>query len=289
MRRTAIFLLCLVLVCSLAGCGQASTAPSTQQATVPTTTAEIEPPAPLSDEALIAALTEYIKEIWWECEVGVIPFTETLDRIRSGKTNGYLAITDEDAYYYMCAYYTSDEDDFDFPNVDDYTWVKFSSEAEITEYYDELTFMIGFQINGMQFCTNLKNDEEVSMEYCQRYKPVFADGFNTAVPLACDVCLLITGGRGPLYHIRNSSRHTSFANCVEVDGQFYIKQHVYTEYNETAPAHTSFYRDLESEWGDYYDALMNAMGSELYVETTSNADVYYGYISIEALKEIIRN
>lgn len=285
MKKSVIFLLCLVLVCTLMGCEQSDpTAMDSQPTTAPSADESLNAP----DEALIEALTAYIYNItayYYPVDYNI----GTVIRYARNSANTYFVITDNSSYYFACAYCISDHTEswYDYDCVDSYIWVRFDSETEITETYNGAQLVITFQVNQAQQCRNLKTDENADFGYCQQYKPTFTEGLNTADALTCDKMFITTQSAEPIYYIYDwtPDRYCTLY-CTEIEGQFYYRQYVGFQEVDTP----IYFFNLEYVFEDYYDALMAAMGSDVSTETNAYGDIYYyGFISIEDVAQIIRS
>lgn len=284
MKKSVIFLICLILVCTLMGCEQSDpTATDSQPSTAPSADEPINAP----DEALIETLTEYIHNILTEYDMADYNIGIAIDYAR-GNANAYFVVTDNDAYYYACAYCNSDhiESLYNYDCVDSYIWVRFDSEAEITETYNGSQLAIAFQVNQAQQCRNLKTDENADFGYCQRYKPTFTEGLNTADALTCDKMFIITRSTTPIYYIYDwTPDWYCTLYCTEIDGQFYYKQYVGQKYSDGS---ISYYQYLDYDFGEYCDALMESINAMPYQEMGDYGEIF-GFIGIKDIAQIIRN
>ena len=155
---------------------------------------------------------------------------------------------DSSDYYYVCGYYTDDhqaEAQF-YCCSKKYTWIIVENESEIPESYNNLKFIVAFQINKTASAIDIATGETVSteIEHYLEYSPKFVNGKNVAEKRYFDGTYICFTDPEDKYMFDCSEDYFHFTytlSCIELDGKWYI-----CIKND----------DLEVEFGQYYDALI---------------------------------
>ena len=127
-----------------------------------------------SQDALVCTLVEYLRDLLYEYDLADTSTAIKIDEIKNGKQALHVGF-DKSEYYFVCAYYNAEHDDESivYCCATDYTWVRFNDVNKISEKYDDLNFIAGFQINKASSVTDIitKDAKAPSMEHFQEYKP----------------------------------------------------------------------------------------------------------------------
>ena len=157
---------------------------------------------------------------------------------------------DSSDYYYVCGYYTDDhqaEAQF-YCCSKKYTWIIVENESEIPESYNNLKFIVAFQINKTLSAVNIATNSAVNtvIEHYMEYDPLFVDGINVAKKLQADFTYILFVNHDEFYKFDTTTdffHDTYTLSCIEIDGEWYLWYKVAAE-------------DIELHFGAYYDALV---------------------------------
>ncbi len=292
----SILLLCALLIACLSGCVFGSQTP---EPTEPVS--KYSNPTNLPEE-MLDAITEYLQTVYVEYLIGTCSFAERLNYLKSGTQ--WLHVTfDPSDFYYVCGYYNPDHkntenkafldesEDRHYCCSSAYTWVKFDSEKDISDSYNNKRFMVAFQINNAQSCRDIAPSAKVVPEFVhyQLYKPEFIDGINVAEPVAFDKTFIsfTKSEQSTLYYISDVRWHReSTLPCVGFQDDYYILIELYTEHSDG----TRSERDLQWQFAEYYDDIMQVMITDKYSVRYENGTVqHYGLIDIEDIANLVAN
>ncbi len=234
------------------------------------------------DEELVKELIDYLQQLCVEYDIGETSLSIKTDEIKKGAQPLQVKF-DPDKYYYVCAYHSPEcpEEDFLYCHADKYTWVGFSNEKNIAEYYNGVKLWAAFQINKTSLCIDLlPGDRNVpKIEHFQGYTPVFENGVNTTTRLEYkDTFIYLNSSDSDVVYMCSNHILHDFVSIpyIELDGKCYITQHLYTD----AP-YDGYERRIKWEFGDYYDILTEIMITDKYsVVNKSGRILYYGLFEI---------
>lgn len=243
---------------------------------------------------LVLSLIEYLN--WLDNKTSYdlpdVTIEDQINSIKSGKVQPLLLDFEPDNCYFVCGYYNCNEDHSDNGNyycASKYTWVKYESEKDIRDSYNDKAFIVSFQINKSSFSKNiLTGDEESkSAETIDLYKPEFVNGTNTSTYKSVDrTYIYLSSSESDIIYL--SSYKPNFLNeicCIRLENRYFIILALY-EVNVDGKRY-----DYDNSWnlGEYYDSMMEIMITEKYNEDmTDGRTCYYGLFNIdEFVKEII--
>ena len=253
-------------------------------------------------EDMLDALTEYLQTINMEFLIGSYSFAERLNYLKNGTQ--WLHVTfDPSDFYYVCGYYNPDHkntenkasldesEDRNYCCASAYTWVKFDSEKDICDTYGNSRIMVAFQINNAQSCRDIAPSTKAVPEFVhyQLYEPEFSDGINIAEPVAFNETFIsfTKSEQSTIYYISDIRFHrVRTVPCVCLEEDYYILVELYAEH----PDGTRSERDLQREFAEYYDDIMQVMITDKYSVLNENGTVrYYGLIDIEDIANLVEN
>lgn len=240
---------------------------------------------------LVYTLSEYWDNYFASVDTRSTSLSTKFDRIKTEKQALHVFF-DPSNYYYVCGYYNPTHS-YNERNccVWEYNWVKYESETEILEYYDDMKWRVVFQINKEASATDIVSGEAViaNVEYFQLYTPAFVDGVNTAA------CTLFEENYIYLHSPDSGILYDNYDNFYIQIHDNWTLPHVYFEgeyyisiYLDTVKPNQTFNAEerLSSSWivfvfGDYYDKIISVIDAEKYSTLCENGDVkYYGLISL---------
>ena len=241
------------------------------------------------DEKLVAELVEYLQGLSWEHEIGETSLSIKIDEIKNGAQPLQVKF-DPDKYYYVCAYYSPEcpEEEFLYCHADEYTWVGFSNEKNIQEYYNGVKLWAAFQINKTSLCIDLlPGDRKVpQIENFQGYFPVFENGVNTTSRSEYkNTFIYLNSSDSDVVYIGSNHILHDFVSIpyIELDGKCYIAQYLYT--GDPYPAYKT---QLKWEFGEYYDILTEIMITDKYTKVDkSGRTIYYGLFEINEFVDTV--
>lgn len=202
------------------------------------------------------------------------------------------------SYYFVCGYYncthkSANKIDCYYSCADKYTWVKFESEKDIKEFYNDTELVVAFQLNRSSFVTDiLSRDSKVSnMEHFQIYNPLFDNGLNTSAPITFDETFVYfdydySTDKSIVYY-STSVKYNDWNTlpCVRLDNRFYITRFLYKTYPDRDRVDGE---DRQTDFGEYYDDLIDKMQTDRYsVSYEDGSTTYYGTILIEDLVNVV--
>lgn len=240
----------------------------------------------LKDE-LILSLTEYFSEFHLHCDRVSLSFADKLDRCKNDFDPLLVKFSDE--CYYVAAYYEETHEDRDervsFCCASEYIWVGFERAEDVKNNWCGKELMGAFQINPGEFCVNIKTgSNDVIMEHFAFYKPEFVDGVALAPEIVFDNFFIylnweLETDKYIAYSSTNSALHEiNSLRCIELEGKYYVIQYHSTDWGGS--------RDLEQEYGDYYNLLMIILVDE-YPINENNKTKNYGLYKMEHIVKII--
>ena len=239
------------------------------------------------DEDLVEELVEYLQQLSWDYEIGETSLSIKIDAIKKGAQPLQLKFN-PDKYYYVCAYHLPEcpEEEFLYCHADEYTWVGFSNEKNIVEYYNDTKLCVAFQINKTDLCVDLlPSERNVSkVQHFQMYFPVFENGINTTPRSEYkDTFIYLNSSDSNVVYICSNHILHDFVSIpyIELDGKYYITRCLYT--GDPSPASKN---NLKWEFGEYYDILMEIMITDKYTEVNKSGNtMYYGLFEINEFVE----
>ena len=238
------------------------------------------------DEELVEALVDYLEDIGSDSSGPDTYFkmTDQIDQINRGAQPLQIEF-DPDKYYYVCAYYSPehlyDEKTFYCCSAE-YTWVGYSNEENIGEYYNDSKLLVVIQINKPKLCVDILSDgrEIPSVAYFQIYSPIFEDGVNTAESIAFD---------DKMIYLNSTDTPTVYIYAKHIIYDFSVMYYVkldsrnYIVYDHTAHVkNVANKEEFKNVFGNYYDQLIEIMITDKYYVTNSKGEkIYYGIFEIE--------
>ncbi len=296
----------LLLIFALVGCNNAPQTPTPTTSTEPPQTPPdtppeepdppVTPPNPPSDEAslhpdLIASMVEYLQQLGCMYDLYLPGFDGKIDLILKGETPFHVKF-DSANYYYACGYYESTHVEANryYCCADDYTWVRFENEADISETYNGQKLIVTLQVNKATVCQNILVGEpsNTTMEHYQLYKPEFQNGVNVASAKEFD---------SEFIFISDSEKNNLYCcddyvlfpgktfSCIELDRQCYLKEYLYTIRSDGTRDESA----LQMRFGRHYTALMEIVITDRYSITTENGSVkQYGLFELEAFASFLQ-
>ena len=247
-------------------------------------------PTVLGEESseLISALAEYLESRGWNYEIGETSFAIKIREIKEDGAQPLLVEFDPTNFYYVCGYYKNTEEDQGpfYRNVSDYVWLRYEKAEDIRETYRGLTCIAAFRLNPASSVADIRPEKEVppAFEHFAMVNPVFEKGYNTEIFDGFDepFIYLNSGDKSRVYYttIRNLREFRTF-DCIRLDGQLFIPVILY-HINSDGKRDD---RNLEREFDEYYDTLMDIMITGKYTETYAGSVIYYGLFSIEDFAE----
>lgn len=241
------------------------------------------------DEELMEALVDYLQNIMTNYEVPESSISMDIDKIKDGEQPLQLKF-DPEKYYYVCAYYSPEhlEEKYLYCCAEEYTWVGFSNEKNIAEYYNGVKLCAAFQINRTELCIDLlpSNRKVPKVENFQLYTPVFEDGVNIAsvIEYKDTFIYLNSSDSSSVYFCSKHILHDfNSMPLIELDGKSYITESLYVD----TPGE-DYEDDIRWRFGEYYDLLMEMMITDKYsVVHKSGKTIYYGLFEIEKFIDMI--
>ena len=300
-KRKMILLLCVVVLLLIGICVGAAVGLFGDEPAEPAVKSKNPMGLP---QDLIDALTEYLITIDHNVNLKVITISDALDSF-SSENQGLHVTFDPSDYYYVCAYYNPSHKKEDWPGnwpdeyefwayccVAEYTWVRFDSEKDIMESYDNKQFIVAFQINPAYTCRDVVSETAEVPEFVhqQIYEPEFKDGVNIAQPIVFNDTFIYIN-RFPqastVYYKQHHWDHYLLKlPCISLEDDYYIRFHMYT----CQPSGEHNASDLQYELGAYYEDIMQVAVTDKYSITTDYGAVrYYGLIDIEEIPNLLKN
>ena len=285
-------LLSFLLLVDLSGCSIShnNAKETTQEAE--TETKEVSPTMLQDSDEHVLALIKYLQELRADHDMPDTSIAIKINEVKNGKQALHVDFSSSDSYF-VCAYYddTHSDERTEYCCASEYTWVKFESESEISEQYNDNRFIVAFQVNVASFVTDIISQSESmhDMRHFQTYVPVFDHGVNIAAPLAFDrtFIYLNSSEKSTIYHT-TSAYDNSWVTipCVLRDEQYYVTVELYIVYSDGE----RFDRNLNAEFREYYDALRSIMDTETYHATNDRGNtVFYGVIEIGTFGNFLIN
>ena len=269
-----------------------------------TTVIEQEPYDPEKEyDYLIHALKVYIKNLNIHYSMVESTYETKFDKAVISGIALYVSFDPND-YYFVCAYSDSGHE-YEFWDqccLDDYTWVRFDSEQDIVEYYNDEKFVVCFQINRTISCINLLSEDGTGtdMEHFQIFWPEFSEGINIAAPFTCDeTYLYFYSNYATEYHLRYEPvviYHSSdlyyhkavILSLKEVDGVDCLRVFLKMKRPDGSLSENAY---LQEYFGKYYDNAMSfMMMNGKHSVTEQDGTVYeYGLLKIDDVTELMKS
>lgn len=245
----------------------------------------------LKDE-LIAELTEYLKWLFGYIDPFPMSFSQRIDTVKEGRQAVHVSFEPSN-YYFACAYHnrelTTGSVYIGYSDADEYTWVRFDSEKDICKSYEDKEFIVAFQINKPSLCEDISISEKdvPYLEHFQLYKTNFENGFNTNPPIEFEQTFVYLNDseQTNIYHSKDVvyNEYVTFP-CVKMDGRYYVTQVLYAVSSD-GERHD---RDVEWEFGDYYDVLWEIMETGKYTTTNEKGvTYYYGLMELDTFMDTV--
>ena len=245
---------------------------------------------------LVLSLIEYLN--WLDNKISYdlpdVTIEDQINSIKSGKIQPLLLDFEPDNCYFVCGYHNCDEDlsdKGDYYCASKYTWVKYESEKDIKDSYNDKSFIVSFQINKSSLAKNIltEDKESKSVETIDIYTPKFVNGANTNTCKSVDrTYIYLTSSESDIIYL--SSYKPNFLDeihCIRLENQYFIVLALY-EVNANGKRY-----DYDNSWnlGGYYDSMMEIMITDKYKEDmTDGRTCHYGLFNIdEFVKEIIKD
>lgn len=245
---------------------------------------------------LVLSLIEYLN--WLDNKISYdlpdVTIEDQINSIKSGKIQPLLLDFEPDNCYFVCGYYNCNEDHSDKGDYycsSNYTWVKYESEKNIRDSYNDKAFIVSFRINKSSLTKNIltEDEESKSVETIDLYNPEFVNGTNVNTYKRVDrTYIYLTSSESDIIYL--SSYKPNFLDeihCIRLENQYFIVLALY-EINANGKRY-----DYDNSWnlGGYYDSMMEIMITDKYKEDMTNGSTcYYGLFNIdEFVKEIIKD
>ena len=244
---------------------------------------------------LIVTLVAYLDQYMTEYDLIGRTFAQKVDDIKTGIQPLHVAF-DPSNYYFVCGYYNSSSEhgDIGYRSCNEYTWVGYKNESDVKEYYNDMKWVVVFQINRALTVTDIVSNERQipDMEHFQIIKPTFENGVNIAAPVVFDEtfiylnypnCYLNRSSQdvSRMYYCKSIYYHPmNTIPCVCLDGEYYLYFSRYTVY---ADGSRSEENDYTYTFGKYYDSLMSVMDRDNYSITDEQGRTkFYGTIRVDS-------
>ena len=245
-------------------------------------------------EKIYSHLTDYLE--MYGAEILIVPrtFEDHINDIKKGKRPILVKISPED-YYYVCAYYNAShdysegEDDL-YCCCNDYTWVSFENATDIAEEYNGEKFIAAFQLNTSSLtCDLLSKEASVPIiQHFQMFEPEFFEGFNIKEPDEFNhevVYLTPSNADVILYCMSNVEYQLSYVGCMYYENEYFIKTLIKMEPEKGA----CIDNDLNDEFGEYYDYLIDSVRYKTYeYKTSSGTAVCYLLTDLNSFVSIFK-
>ena len=248
-------------------------------------------PTVLGEESseLISALSDHLQSLLISYSMTEVSLANQIDKIKNG-AQPLLVTFDPSEFYYVCGYYkgTNEDESSFYRNASDYVWLRYEKAEDIRETYRGRTCIAAFQLNPASSVADIRPEKEVppAFEHFAMVNPVFEKGYNTEIFDGFDepFIYLNSGDKSRVYYttIRNLREFRTF-DCIRLDGQLFIPVILY-HINSDGKRDD---RNLEREFDEYYDTLMDIMITGKYTETYAGSVIYYGLFSIEDFAESV--
>ena len=206
------------------------------------------------------------------------------------KYNNYASLVDfrNSKRYFVCAYHQSNHmhKPENYCNYKGYTWVMYENASDITDSFMGNEFFCAFQINVTSTFEEITSSGKnaTSFEYCQPYEPAFINGKNILKPVRFDQSFVYLGSydEGKVCYLGEKYEEDNLMRCSYSDGQYYVKIEESTLYRDGR----FLEKQLSSEFGKYYDALISVMRKKE-CELGEDCIKINGLISIDDLLKIV--
>ena len=245
---------------------------------------------------LVLSLIEYLN--WLDNKISFdlpdVTIEDQINSIKSGKIQPLLLDFEPDNCYFVCGYYNCNEDHSDKGDYycsSNYTWVKYESEKNIRDSYNDKAFIVSFHINKSSLTKNIltEDEESKSVETIDLYNPEFVNGTNVNTYKRVDrTYIYLTSSESDIICLSSyKPNYLNEINCIRLENQYFIALSLY-KVNVNGKRY-----DYDNSWnlGEYYDSMMEIMITDKYKEDMTNGSTcYYGLFNIdEFVKEIIND
>lgn len=208
---------------------------------------------------LIAELIDYLISLKVHHDMITYSVEDKIDQIKAGKQALHVAFDSTTSYYFVCGYLNSSHgpQNVAYCCPEKYTWVRYRSENEIQEYYNDEKIAVAFQINKATLVKVLSpdNNKAPKVEHYQLYELEFVDGFNVKAPITFNktsIYLDSSNKRTVYYCTKKYNYDNCSLPCVFYNNQYYLIDLAFIEYSDGSV--TKY--DFEDRYGKYYDILM---------------------------------
>ena len=290
MKKTiSLILLCSLLLVCFSGCTASHN--NEEKSTTELQSNEEKSPTELpNNDALVCTLIEYLQDLFVDHDMPDTSTAIKIDEIKNGKQALHVGF-DKSEYYFVCAYYdnTHGDETTDYCCVTNYTWVKFNNANEISEKYDDLNFIVAFQINQSSFVADILTKDAIipNIEHFQEYVPNFNNGLSTNGAITFDTSFIYLNSSDSKNVYHSTSAYYNVLQtipCISLNDQYYIAIDLYTIYADD----TRSDGNIISDFGKYYDTLVNIMDTTGYSVTDEKGrTIFYGLIEINAFANCI--
>lgn len=297
LKRNRIFLLLCILIMLfwIAGCGQTGETSANQNSVSGTDTTGTQPTdtdptgsAPVVevqevDSRLIRAIEEYL--MYAKMEVYPVPTSMEIkiNAIKAGKQPLLVEIISAEPYFvagYCAAAHDHEEA---YCRVEEYTWVPFEKETDISESYEGQPFMVAFQIDETTHVTDILSEDSQVPQFGHflEFQPQFQDGYNVKPPMELTMFFVYLNDseEDVIYHASEIFYHDHLAYPLA-----FLNDQVYIPVWLTTLRPNGQYEEADHTWdfGVYYDAIYDIMGTNSYTVTGESGRVdTYGLILLE--------
>lgn len=234
------------------------------------------------DYEIVSELKSYLDNLNGITDTSSTILKRQIDKVKQGYARAFHVIYDPAKYYFVGAYFNpvDGHEETNYCCASKYTWVKFQNENELLESYENMHFVVAFQINKAFKVEQFESWSFLNptFEHYLMYEPNFIDGVNAndAMPFNESVVYFDSTYYGEKDYILESiNEKTHFlynVPCVEIDGKYFMMQEI--QIGESK-------KDLEIVFGQYYNDLMAIMIVDAYSESKNNVIYRYGLFDIE--------
>ena len=246
-----------------------------------------------TDSRLVLTLIEYLN--WLDnkttYDLPGVTLEDQINSIKGDRIQPLLVDFEPNNCYFVCGYHSCDEDlsdKGDYYCASEYTWVKYESEKNIKDNFDDKAFIVAFQINRPSLTKNILIGDEnsKSVETIDLYTPEFVNGTNVSTFKAVDRTYIhLTASEADVIYL--SSYKPNFLNeipCIRLENKYYI---VLELYNIGVDGERHDY-DNSLNLGEYYNSMMEIMITGKYSKVmTSGSTRHYGLFGIDEFVERI--
>lgn len=251
---------------------------------------------PIDKESnLIKSIIRFLYDINTDHDMIVYNLGSIVYRIKNQGAQPLEAKFNAFDYYYVCGYGSISEEKYlrDDIRAERCEWVKYDSEAEITEYYGEAKCFFVFQFNRASSVINLlTEDDTLSMEHFLRYEPKFEQGTNVNPPIVFDETVIYLYG-GIFKNLEDGTAYystSSFYNNYEAVIKFVELYDGKNIYMRTKVDYFDYVveESLEGHFNRYYDDFIGVTTVDKFSIRIEGKVNYYSCIKVDDFVRIMK-